>query len=340
MLALLAGVAALSGSSGTAVTWQRRIAVANAAGPTGLAALRLLRDRRANDESCATLEVCAICRDDAEVQACRQAVCGAVVRDGVVRDICDASFPSLRTIDALSLQHSQDDDSLLCDALRGYTTLLLCLDEIHPVLAPLPGAVGDSADELIATMPFPWSSEMSRCEEQSLRLIDAAASVGVQHVILHSALGASDFAGAEAGTPTSLLQMARMGGEQHLSLRRRLEERVESYSRREHPTLPLMRHTILQAAPYASAEQLADRRLRERSAALASRGSDAENADDDDEAARRSSPWLDRSPPITTPESLAHAAVEAALYTRPNTLKRKVKRRVTCEGTPSWTPCS
>ena len=101
-----------------------------------------------------------------------------------------------------------------------------------------------------------------------------------------------------------------------------------------------MRHTILQAAPYASAEQLADRRLRERSAALASRGSDAENADDDDEAARRSSPWLDRSPPITTPESLAHAAVEAALYTRPNTLKRKVKRRVTCEGTPSWTPCS
>ena len=157
-------------------------------------------------------------------------------------------------------------------------------------------------------VPSVVSAETTRCLDEGLRLIDAAAAASsVQHVILQSALGASD-------SSFSMLQTARMGGSEHLSLRRKLEEHLESYSQRGvvTPTAPL-RHTILQAAPYASPLQIAERR-------------DAEAGEAD---------ALVAAPPLTSPEALAHSAVEAALYTRPNTLARRVTRRVVCAGESS-----
>ena len=57
------------------------------------------------------------------------------------------------------------------------------------------------------------------------------------------------------------------GGCEHLSLRRDLEQHLERYSSSEamqsdEYSSAMLRHTILRAAPYATAKQLRERRLR------------------------------------------------------------------------------
>ena len=292
----------LASASAIARTWHRNIAIANAAGPTGLAALCFLRDAKREDKSCADLNVCAIVRSEEEAVQCRQAVCGALACGGTVRDQCLYSFPTLTTSTALSSMYNGNVVDRLVEALNGCTTLVILLDEIHPTLD------ASTQENAMVRVPPVVSAETTRCLDEGLRLIDAAAAASsVQHVILQSALGASD-------SSFSMLQTARMGGSEHLSLRRKLEEHLESYSQRGvvTPTAPL-RHTILQAAPYASPLQIAERR-----------DADAGEAD-----------ALVAAPPLTSPEALAHSAVEAALYTRPNTLARRVTRRVVCAGESS-----
>ena len=151
-------------------------------------------------------------------------------------------------------------------------------------------------------------------------MIDAAAAAGVQHVILASSLGTSD------QKEFSELQLSRLGGPVVLSARRRVEEHLVQRvkSSHEHPNLVTMRHTILQAAPYATALQLEARRA-EQAGGMGNEDDDdgvtAEVVETADSEGRRR---LRLSRPLTSPEALAKVAVEAALYTRPNTLKRQV----------------
>ena len=97
-------------------------------------------------------------------------------------------------------------------------------------------------------------------------------------------------------------------------MRQELEHCLERHSERSASSLelPRMRHTILQAAPYVTATQLAERQRR----------SDAK------EPARGCSLSVGEPLSLTTPESCAIAAVRAALYTRPNTLRRRVRVQV------------
>ena len=186
--------------------------------------------------------MCAIVRSEEEAVQCRQAVCGALACGGTVRDQCLYSFPTLTTSTALSSMYNGNVADRLVEALNGCTTLVILLDEIHPTLD------ASTQENAMVRVPPVVSAETTRCLDEGLRLIDAAAAASsVQHVILQSALGASD-------SSFSMLQTARMGGSEHLSLRRKLEEHLESYSQRGvvTPTAPL-RHTILQAAPYARA---------------------------------------------------------------------------------------
>ena len=276
----------------TCTTWHRKIAVSNAAGLTGVAALGLLRDLAdSDDESYADLSCLALVRDEGEADGCRQALCGAVLCEGRVRDLCTRRFPSLRVSTAMG----HGDGDALKAALTGTDALLVLTDEMHPTL------LDSSGGEQICAAPATASLQTQRCVEESLRLIDAAAAAGVQHVILQSALGASD-------SGFSSLQTARMGGQECLLLRRRLEEHLESYSSTA-DVMPL-RHTILQAAPYASPLQIAERRRRDLSLQT------------EDGALTIA------SPPLTSPESLANAAVKAALHTRPNALRRRITREV------------
>lgn len=297
-------------------TWHRRIAIANAAGPTGLAALCMLRDidRQPDGISGGELKVCALVRDESAAAACRQAVCGSLISEGNVCDLCSEQFPTLCTSTCLA-----GDGSTIADALDGYSTLLLLMDEIHPTLTTL-DAIG-AGDEQMVTVPPVLSQQTRRAVDETWRLIDAAAEAGVQHVILQSSLGAS-----ERGL--TQLETARMGGAGHLSLRRRLEEHLKSYSvnsesqRSKQPPprastsrrAPL-RHTILQAAPYASPLEIEERRMQERRARL-------QQSEDS------SLCWAATELALTSPESLAHAAVQAALFTRPNTLQRRVTKTV------------
>ena len=113
---------------------------------------------------------------------------------------------------------------------------------------------------------------------RTLTLIDAAVAASVSHIVLHSSLGAT---GQRRKAP---LNAARMGGSEHQSLRRTLEEHLEACSQ-EYGT----RHTILQAAPYATVQQLT-----------------AQQQEHDDEAAAVTLP-------LTSPECMGRASVDAAL---------------------------
>ena len=108
--------------------WSRSVAIANAAGPTGVAALGLLRGIRNGDDA-PNLRVCALCRDGEEAILCRRAVCGSVVKEGIVRDMCERSFPSLSV--SADLGSSEGE---IAAVLRGYTTLVVLMDDIHPSL--------------------------------------------------------------------------------------------------------------------------------------------------------------------------------------------------------------
>ena len=93
------------------------------------------------------------------------------------------------------------------------------------------------------------------------------------------------------------------------------EQHLERYSSSEamqsdEYSSAMLRHTILRAAPYATSKQLRERRLR---SLLPDEQGGAQPM-----------------PPLTSPEQLARAAVQDALYTRPNTLKRRVTREVMC----------
>ena len=126
---------------------------------------------------------------------------------------------------------------------------------------------------------------------------------------------------------------------------------------REDPAYVTMRYTILKAAPFATAAQLFERRTEMQQqvagplavdeprdgraflqgGALTAPGtpwnapSPAGSALDDEGrgggvTTALSSVALSR--PLTSPETLARVAIEAALYTRPNTLRRHVSRTV------------
>ena len=290
---------ALTASQSCAVhMWSRTVAIAPAATPTGLALLGELR-KHIREERNNEVAVRAICRSKAEVAICRQALCGAICEGGIVRDRCEESFPALRTC----LSHD-------ASALQGVTTLIILTDDIHPLLSDV-GGLG----EQVVTMPTPSSYTTTQCVCESFDLIDAAAAANVGHVILHSAIGAS---GSGSRAP-SQLQVARMGGSAHLALRRRIEDRLKEHCERsrESPAQTVMRHTILQAAPYASSAQLAAR-IREEAVAASADGKLSEECSD----------TALLSPPLTSPQTLASAAVKAALYTRPNTLRRLVTRQV------------
>ena len=184
--------------------------------------------------------------------------------------------------------------------------------------------------ETFASVPSFSCPDLEYWAERSVDLIDAAYEAGVQHVILHSSLGAS-------GERLSPLQLGRMGGQAHVALRCRVEEHLKACvaRSREDPTRPPMMHTILQAAPYANREQLDERRQQQQQ----QQGAMCER-DDADEGARAADVRLTRgsaavtlelevdSAPLTSPATLARAAVSAALYTRPNTLRRLVTRQV------------
>ena len=277
------------------LAWTRTIAVAGM-GPTGLAVLGELC--QVHQTSTIDLQVRALCKDEDEERRCRQAVCGAKICEGTVSDFCARTFPALSTHVVLRGACSTER---LQASLLGCSTLMLLEDALHPVLNDVaPG-------EQVVMLPYDSHQSIQQRLMQSVRLIDAAAEVGVQHVILHSALGAS----AESRT---LLQTERMGGEAHLSLRRSLEQHLEAYSsstamQSEQYSSAAIRHTILRAAPYASAQQLAERRMR------------------DDDIGRESA-TMSAMPPLASPELLAREAVKEALYTRPNTLKRRVAREV------------
>lgn len=275
-------------------SWHRTIAIAPAAGPTGIAALGELRNLCREERNMDTLQVRALCRDAEEEVMCRRAVCGARVCEGSISDLCHSSFPSLETSAVLPPLWSDasseilEASGILEASLSGCTTLLILLDDIHPVLNDVaPG-------EQVVMMPTDSRKMLHQCLAQNIILMDAAASAGVDHIILHSALGAAD-------SSYTHLQTVRMGGAAHLSLRRELEEHLK---RRLDNDSPPVRHTILRAAPYATTQQLADRRL----------AVDSE--------------WRSVKPPLTSPEVLARAAIKAALYTRPNTLERHVTREV------------
>ena len=276
------------------VGWERTVAIAPASGPTGLAALAALGAAAAQNDN---LRVRAICSDREEERRVRFAACGARLCEGLAADRCAVNFPSLRTFVPASLCWSHDD---LLSALSGCTTLLVLLDDVHPVLRSV------ARGEEVVTLPR--DSRMEDCLDRNTRLIDAAAAAGVQHVILHSVLGA-------APESRSTLTAERMGGCEHLSLRRDLEQHLERYSSSEamqsdEYSSAMLRHTILRAAPYATAKQLRERRLR---SLLPDEQGGAQPM-----------------PPLTSPEQLARAAVQDALYTRPNTLKRRVTREVMC----------
>lgn len=299
------GLAADSSSPAKTVGWRRRIAVAPAAGPTGIAALAELRNAIREDRN-AGVEVCAICRDATEERICRQAIGGATVCNGVVSDMCHRTFPALQTSTALwspGGAASAGCSDALKVSLEGCTTLVILLDELHPVLTDV-----DNGEQLV-TLPVDLlhaSAEatqfaMDRCRAESVCLMDAAAAAGVQHVVLHSALGASP-------RSRDRLQTARMGGAGHLALRWQLETHLEGLERHRSESV---RHTILRAAPYASAAQLAARCI------------------EDSEGGMAAGPIF--SPPLSSPELLARKAVEAALYTRPNTLRRRVTREIVCQ---------
>ena len=332
LVAALVGLGAAAGAliecSGSGSMWHRRIAIAPAAGPTGIAILSELCSL-CQEERHSTVDVRAICRNKAEAAICKQAVCGAICDSGVVSDLCTDRFPALSTCvvpveDAYctSLLALSVDDGIsaggtpnaLVDTLRGVTTLVVLADDVHPVLRSV-----EPAGEPVVTTPSSASYTTTRCLSHCFELIDAAAASGVQHVILHSSLGAS---GPEA-TP---LQAARMGGSSHLALRRRLEDRLKEYCERsrEEPGQPLMRHTILQAAPYANRDQLDERRRRQQQQCATCEWGDADERPSGSAAATSE---LD-SAPLTSPATLAQAAVSAALYTRPNTLRRLVTRQV------------
>eukprot|EP00966_Prymnesium_polylepis_P330457 7386108-Prymnesium_polylepis.1 len=196
-----------------------KVAIAPATGRTGLATLRLLQQLCARDEY-RDIEVSAVCQDDEEMAACRMAVCGAVCREGALTDLCDLHYSCLRTTTRWQ-----------CEEVD---TLVILSDDVHPVMD-----VSASGEQIITT-PSASSPQTMRSHARSLALIDSAAAAGVGHLILHSSLGAS-------GRALSRLNVARMGGQDHLRLRRALEERLK-WSSRVHGT----RHTILQAAPYAT----------------------------------------------------------------------------------------
>ena len=276
--------------------WSRSVAIANAAGPTGVAALGLLRGIRNGDDA-PNLRVCALCRDGEEAILCRRAVCGSVVKEGIVRDMCERSFPSLSV--SADLGSSEGE---IAAVLRGYTTLVVLMDDIHPSL------VEATARDTVVSVPEPRLTE--RVFGESVRVIDAAAAAGVQHVILHSSLAPVD----------SALARARMGGEAHLSLRRRLEQHLEEQSQ------PL-RHTILQTAPFASPAQVAERRRE----CEVSSGGEGEGGG----VAAVIAP-----PPLTSHGSLALAAVQAALYSHPTHGGRRVTREVVSAGGASSAPRS
>ena len=109
--------------------------------------------------------------------------------------------------------------------------------------------------------------------------IQVAAHVG--HIVLHSSLGAT---GQRREAP---INSVRMGGREHQLLRRSLEEHLEACSYR-HGT----RHTILQAAPYATIQQLSAMQQKR-----------------DTEGGGDATVLL----PLTSPECLGRASVDAAL---------------------------
>merc|ERR1712060_620276 len=160
----------------------------------------------------------------------------------------------------------------------------------------------------MGAVPPPQGETAQLCRSRSMCLIDAAAAAGVRHVILHSSLGAS--APAKSLSP---LQAARMGGRPHLLMRQELEDYLERNSERSTSSLelPRMRHTILQAAPYVTAIQLAERQ----------RSSNKQES-------AEGSLTVEEPLSLTTPECCAMAAVRAALYAQPNTLRRRVTMQV------------
>lgn len=262
--------------SADALAPARTLAVAPASDTTGIAVLSVLRQLCGTSEY-ASMQVRAICSDDDQVDACRQAVCGTLCREGVASDLCAARFSSLQTSTALADGPRQRQE--LEAALEGVDTLVMLADVVHPTLSEIDGG------EQVIMAPPRWSLETIRSHDSRTTLLEAAVAARVKHIVLHSALGAS---GQRRAAPVNT---ARMGGSEHLGLRRLLEEQLEAASR-EHG----VRHTILQAAPYATLGQLAAREKREREL-LGGQLTDADALP---------------LPPLTSPECMARVAVEVA----------------------------
>jgi len=275
----------------------RRITIAPATGQTGIAALGLLRRACATSEH-SDVEVVALCRNEREREACRMAVCGALCVEGKVRDMCSLSFSRLQAKSVLSAPANQWQ-------LEGTTALIILSDEIHPIMER-----AGEMPECVVTFPSRWGPQTIQYQARCLMLIDAAAAAGVQHVILHSSIGAS-------GRMLNRVNVARMGGSDHLSLRRSLEERLKQ-STRELGT----RLTVLQAAPYATPAQLSEH-LR--------------TSEDEGEPEHGLG-----VAPLTLPECMARCAVDAALAPGAGSRLRRccVTRTVISAGSPGWGPSS
>lgn len=252
------------------------VAVAPASEATGIAVLSVLCQLCGTSEY-ADLQVRALCSDADQADACRHAVCGTICCEGAVRDMCTARFPSLQTSTALAVGSRRRQE--LEVALQGVDTLIILADVVHPTLSELDGG------EQVIIAPPRWSPEVIRSQGGRTMLLEAAVAARVKHIVLHSALGAS---GQRRAAPVTT---ARMGGSEHLGLRRLLEEQLEAASC-EHGT----RHTILQAAPFATLRQLAAREQRERELLGGQLPVGAFPL-----------------PPLTSPECMARVAVEAAL---------------------------
>ena len=94
------------------------LAIAPATEPAALAALSILRRLCCTSEF-SNLQVRAMCCDEEQEIACKQAVCGTLCCQGRTRDMCMDRFPALQTFavltDAGSAQQMQA-------ALRGVET--------------------------------------------------------------------------------------------------------------------------------------------------------------------------------------------------------------------------
>lgn len=193
--------------------------------------------------------------------------------------MCTDRFPTLETFAALTDSGSaQQRRRRVQAALQGVDTLVILRDDIHPALHDV--GTGQLDDQVVLVPPR-WGTETICSHARSLTLIDAAVAARVGHIVLHSSLGAT---GQRREAP---INAARMGGSEHQSLRRTLEEHLEECSD-QHGT----RHTILQAAPYATLQQLTAMQQRRAHVGQA-------------EAAV--------SLPLTSPECLGRASVDAAL---------------------------